>query len=723
MAPFDTMTTSRRSFLKGSAAAGAALVVGFHLGPKPAAAAVEEIAPNAFVRIGADNSVTVIAKHIEFGQGTHTGLSTILADELDAAWDQVRAEAAPADATRYNNLFWGPAQGTGGSSSIANSWMQLRQAGAKARALLVSAAAQEWGVPAGEITVAAGEVRHEPSGRYASFGDLVATAATLPVPDEVPLKDPSQFTLIGTRVPRKDTPSKTDGTALYTIDVTRPGMLVAVMARPPRFGGKVKSFDGTAALQVPGVTEVVEVPRGIAVLARNTWAAMKGRDALTVEWDDSAAETRSTDQMITAYKPLLGQPGPSARADGDAEAAIAGAATVLEADYTFPYLAHAPMEPINAVVEWSEDRCEIWSGCQGPTMDQYAVAAVTGLKPEQVIIHTLYAGGSFGRRATPDGDVAAEAASIAKAIDGRAPVKLVWTREDDIRGGRYRPLYLHRLRAGLDEQGRVVGWSHRIVGQSILKGTPFTMLIKHGIDTTSTEGASNLPYAIPNLSVELHTTDAGVPVLWWRAVGSTHTGYAVETFIDELAAAAGQDPVAFRLELLKDHPRHAGVLRLAAEKAGWGTPLPEGRHRGVAVHESFNTYVAQVAEVTIRDDGTVKVERVVCAVDCGVPVNPDVIVAQMEGGIGYGLGAVLRNRITLTDGNVDQANFDTYEPARISDMPAVEVHIVQSQEAPTGVGEPGTPVIGPAVANAVAAATGKRLRELPFSLTSLAVGA
>ena len=719
---------SRRQVLKAGAVAGAGLILGVALprGPRPVAAAVPKLsaagdfAPNAFVRIAPDDSVTVISKHIEFGQGTFTGLPTLVAEELDADWAQIRVEAAPADASLYNNLQWGPVQGTGGSSSIANSYEQLRQAGATARALLVEAAAQRWSVPAAEIAVEKGVVRHAGSGQEARFGALAEAAAALPLPAEVPLKNPEDFTLIGKRVPRTDSPDKVRGRAIFTIDVQRPGMLTALIARPPRFGGKAQSFDAEAALAVPGVTDVVAVPQGVAVLGEGFWAAKQGRDALSVEWDDSAAETRGSTELLAEYHRLAEEPGTPARQDGDAEAAIAGAAQVLEASYEFPYLAHVPMEPLNAVVELGPEGCEIWTGSQTPTIDQGAAAAITGLPPERVTIHTQLAGGSFGRRATPTADMVSEAVGIAKAIEGRAPVRLQWTREDDVQGGYYRPMYVHKLRAGLDESGRLVGWQHRIVGQSILAGTPFEgALVKNGIDQTSVEGANTLPYAIPNLAVEVRNTEVGVPVLWWRAVGSTHTAFSTEAFIDELAEAAGQDPVAFRLAMLADHPRHRGVLELAAEKAGWGRDLPEGHGLGIAVHESFASFVAEAAEVSLDDSGTLKVHKVVCAVDCGVAVNPDVIRAQMEGGIGYGLGAVLHDAITLDGGLVEQSNFHDYLPLRIEEMPEVEVHIVASDAAPTGVGEPGVPPIGPAVANALYAATGRRIRSLPFSEQNL----
>ncbi len=708
---------TRRDFLKGASAIGASLVIGFNwpdIG-RSAFAAGGDFAPNAFVRISPDSSVTVVAKHFEMGQGTTTGIPTILADELDADWAQVRVEFAPFDPARYNNLLFGEAQGTGGSTAIANSYKQLREAGATARALLVQAAAETWDVPDSEITVEKGLVQHKQSGRSAPFGALVEKASALPVPGEVKLKDPKDFTLIGKMLPRKDSPDKARGKAIYTIDMKLPGLLTAVVARSPLFGGKVKSFDATEAKKVKGVTDVVEIPTGVAVVAEGFWAAKTARDALQIEWDDSAAEKRGTDELMAGYKALLDKPGTQVRSQGDAAKALEGADKLIEAVYEYPYLAHAPMEPMDCVVRLAADKCEIWSGCQFPSIDHAVAVAVSGLKPEQVVINTLYAGGSFGRRANPAGDFTLEAVAIARAIGGRAPVKLIWTREDDIRGGRYRPLYAHKLRAGLDKDGNIVGWQHRIVGQSILAGTPFEgVMVKDGVDATSVEGAIEPPYKMANFHLDLHTQAAGVPVLWWRSVGSTHTAYAVETMIDELAEAAGKDPLAFRRAIMGDHPRHLGVLNLAAEKAGWGQPVPEGTARGIAVHESFNSYVAQVADVRLVD-GKIKVERVVCAVDCGVPVNPDVIKAQMEGGIGFGLGAILHDAITLTYGAVEQSNFHDYVPLRINEMPKVEVHIVPSDADPTGVGEPGVPPIGPAVANAVYRLTKQRIRSLPMS--------
>jgi isoquinoline 1-oxidoreductase subunit beta len=708
----------RRRFLQGAAAATAGLTIGFHwAGHSRAIAATSDVlAPNAFVRVAPDNTVTVMIKHVEMGQGIYTGLSTIVAEELDADWSQVRAEAAPADASRYANLAFGPIQGTGGSTAIANSWDQLRQAGATARAMLVAAAAADWHVPASEVSVERGVVKHAGSGRSATFGALAAKAAALPVPAGVSLKDPRDFRLIGHYVPRLDSEAKTNGTAQFALDVSLPEMVTAVIQRPPLFGATVRTLDATAAKAIPGVLDVVQVPAGVAVVGKTFWAARQGRDALKIQWDDSAAEKRGSTELMLAYEELANSPGAAARHDGDADTALGSAARRLKVSFKFPYLAHAPMEPLTCVVRLTADACETWAGDQFQTVDQGNAARVAGLKPEQVSINTLYAGGSFGRRANAVSDYIVEAVSVAKALGPNGkPVKLIWTREDDIRGGHYRPMYFHSIEAGLDPDGTLVAWRQRIVGQSILQDTPFAaVLVKDGVDETSVEGAATMPYAIPNLQVELHTTQVGVPVLWWRSVGNTHTAYANEVFLDELAHAAGKDPVEFRRKMLKD-PRYLGVLNLAAEKAGWGTPLPTGKGRGVALHKSFDTYVAQVAEVSVAPNGKIKVDRVVCAVDCGVPVNPDVIKAQMEGAIGFGIGAVLYGAITLKAGKVEQSNFFDYQVLRIEDMPAVEVHIVPSTEKPTGVGEPGVPPIGPALSNAVFAASGKRIRTLPFA--------
>lgn len=724
----NAFQTTRRGFLKGGAGLALAIVaptvalaeVG---GPGHAGSAMVdgEFSPNAFLRIGTDGTVTVVSKHLEMGQGVYTGLATLVAEELDADWSRVTVEGAPADAKRYSNLFW-KAQGTGGSTAIANSYEQMRRAGATARAMLVSAAAQQWKVPASQITVKNGVVSHAASGRKAGFGELAEAAAQLPVPANVKLKNPKDFTLIGRSAPRVDSVAKTTGRATFTQDVKLPGMLVAVVAHPLRFGGRVKSVDDKAARAIKGVSDVVVIPNGVAVLAADYWTAKKGRDALKVEWDDAQAYRGSSDAIVADYRERAKAPGLNARNDGNAEAALAKAGKVIEAEYVFPYLAHASMEPLNCVMKLENGECEVWNGEQLHTVDQFSLAKTLGIEADRVKLNMVYAGGSFGRRANPQSDYLLETAQIVKAINGRAPVKLVWSREDDMRGGFYRPIYLHRVRAALDAKGMPVAWQQRIVGQSIIAGSPFEpMLVKDGVDITSVEGASTLPYAIPNLNVDLHTTNADVkvPVQWWRSVGSTHTAYATELFIDELAQAAGKDPVAYRMALLKKHPRHAGVLKLAADKAGWNKPLAPAadgatRGRGVAVHESFNSFVAEVVEVTVQKDGSFKVDRVVCAVDCGVVVNPDVVRAQMEGGIGYALAAALTGSITLKDGVVEQSNFNDYPVLRINEMPKVEVHIVKSAAAPTGVGEPGVPPLAPALASALRAATGKLIHTLPI---------
>lgn len=710
---------SRRHFLQVVGLSGAGFMVGsiaLDAGDALAAgadpAALTELGP--FVRIGTDNTVTVMIKHLDKGQGVTTGLPTIVAEELDADWSQMRAAFAPSDAGRYNNLFFGPVQATGGSTSIANSWMQLRQAAAGARAMLVGAAAASWGVPAAEIRVEKGLLSHAESGRKATFGELAAAAADIAPPDQPALKDPEDFTLIGTHVPRLDSPGKTDGTTRFTLDIERDGQLVALVAHPPKFGAKVASFEGDAALKVPGVREVVEIPRGIAVVAEDFWAAKKGRDALTVTWDESDAEQRGSDELMAACEAAVKSPGLNARNDGAVETALQEGEQVIRKVYRFPYLAHATMEPMDCVVELGEDRCDIWTGSQMPTVDQQAAAQVSGLPADRIAVHVHFAGGSFGRRAVPNSDFVAEAVMVARAMKSKAPLKLQWTREDDMRAGFYRPMSYHELDGALDAEGNITAWRHRAAVQSLLIGTPFEAMVQDGLDASAVEGARGLPYAIPNLSMDWHPVQTGVPVLWWRSVGHTQNGFVTEVFLDELAQAAGKDPFELRRELLINHPRHKAVLELAAEKAGWGTDPGPGRGRGIAVHESFGSFVAEVVEVTIRDEGRFSVDRVVCAVDCGIAVNPDVVRAQMEGAIGFGLSAALREEIVLDGGRVVQGNFDSYRPLRINEMPAVEVHIVPSAEAPTGVGEPGTPPVAPALANALFAATGRRIERLPI---------
>jgi isoquinoline 1-oxidoreductase beta subunit len=715
----DPIRPSRRQFLIGAGAAGAGLTIAFHVPLARAPLAAEAAANpfNAYLRIAPDGTVTVLSAHMDMGQGIYNGIATLVAEELDAEWAQIRVEGIAGNPQLYGNLAWGGAvQGTGGSTGIRSSFERYRRAGAMARAMLIEAAAREWGVPASEIRVEKGIVSHA-SGKRASFGELADAAAKVASPAELKLKNPKDFAYIGNpELPRLDSKAKTTGRQEFTIDVRLPGMLTAVVAHPPLFDATVRSFDPSRALAVEGVVHVVQIARGVAVVAAHTWAALKGREALVIEWDDGAAEKRGTKELLAEYWALAGTPGAAiARNDGDAEGEIAAAARVLEADFEFPYLAHAAMEPLDAVAWMHDGVLEVYGGHQIPDLYQAVAAEIAGIDPAKVQLRVMMTGGGFGRRAVGDADIIVEAVSTAKAIGWRAPVKVLWTREDDMTGGRYRPMYVHRLKAGLDEDGHLVGWRHRIVGQSILRGTPFEGFIKDGVDGSSVEGAANLPYAIANLLVDLHTTDVGVPVLWWRSVGSTHTAYASEVFLDEVAHAAGQDPVELRRALLQNQPRHLGVLNLAAEKAQWGSPLPRGRGRGIAVHKSFDTYVAQVAEVAVDEGGQLKVERVVCAVDCGVAVNPDVIRAQMEGGIGFGLSAILHGELTLDDGRVEQTNYDTFRVLTIDEMPDVEVYIVPSEAAPTGVGEPGVPPIGPAVANAIFAATGKRIRTLPLA--------
>jgi isoquinoline 1-oxidoreductase beta subunit len=712
---------SRRDVLKAGAGLTLAITAGGALvacGDKGATgiAATGPFAPGHFLRIGTDGIVTVISPNTEMGQGTYTGLATLVAEELDAAWDQVVVEGAPADVKRFGNpAFGGFLQGTGGSTSIAAFYEILRRAGATARAMLVAAAAAQWKVPAGEITVVDGVVAHAGRNKSARFADLVGAAALQPVPENVTLKDAKDFRLIGQSRPRVDSRAKSTGTATYTQDIKLPDMLVACVVYPPRFGGTVKSFDAAAAKALPGVVDVVSfrtpVRDGVAVLARDYWTAHSARDKVKVEWDESNAFRQGSDEIMAQYRELARKPGLEARNEGDADKAIAGAARRIEASYEFPFLSHASMEPLNCVAQITADGCEIWNGEQLHTPDQGAVSKFLGVAPEQVRINMLYAGGSFGRRGNPFSDYVLDTVAIAKTAGNGKPVKLVWSREDDMRGGYYRPMYFHTIKAGLDARGNIVGWQHRIVGQSIMAGSP----LDNGapVDPTSVEGASNLPYDIPNLHVDLHTTKVGVPIQWWRSVGSTHTAYSTECFIDEIARATKQDPVELRRSLLAKHPRHLAALNLAADKAGWGTPLPAGRARGVAVHESFGTVVAEIVEVSRKDKGY-KVERVVCAVDCGRAINPNIVAMQMESAIGYGLAAAFTGAITLKDGVVQQSNFHDYTVLRMSQMPAVDVHIVPSEEKPSGVGEPGTPPIAPAVANAIVALGGRPVRSLPF---------
>ncbi|MDE4604249.1 xanthine dehydrogenase family protein molybdopterin-binding subunit [Sinorhizobium meliloti] len=721
--PVARAEASRRQFLLGALAAGTGVAIGYRIlsaSPALAGEAATESGSHAFspyLTIGGDGKVTVLSSQFEMGQGSYNGIATLVAEELDADWSAIDVIGAAGNIKAYGNIaFGGTMQGTGGSTSMSTSWERYRRAGAAARAMLVAAAAAEWGVDAAEIAVENGVLSH-PSGKSGGFGAFAAKAATMPVPADVKLKEPGNWKLIGNaELKRFDSARKANGTEQYTIDVKLPGMLTAVMIHPPLFGAKAKSFDASAARAIKGVVDVVETPRGIAVVGEHMWAAIKGREAVTVEWDETGAEKRGTPELMSTYRDLAGKtPAAVARKDGDTDAVFTSAAKVIEATFEFPYLAHAALEPLNAVARRNDDgTIEIWGGHQLPDVYQNLASEIAGVPVEKVRLNVMKTGGSFGRRAVFDGDVVVEAVHVAKALGFRAPVKVQWTREEDTRAGRYRPAYVHRLKAGIDEAGKLVAWSDHIVGQSIMAKTAWDGMVQNGVDPTSVEGANNLPYAIANQTVGLTTTDVRVPVLWWRSVGSTHTAFAAEAFLDEVAEAAGRDPLEFRLSMLKPDSRHATVLKLAAEKAEWQKPLPKGRFRGVAVAESFGSVVAQIAEVSVDGDG-IKVERVVAAVDCGLAINPDQVRAQVEGGIGFGLSAILGEEITLTDGKVDQGNFDMYTPLRIDAMPKVEVHIVASANPPSGIGEPGVPPIGPAVANAAFKALGKRIRVMPFA--------
>ncbi len=715
----------RREFLKTSAAIGGGLWIAAYV-PELAARSVSHapanasvFAPNAFVRIAPDESVTVIVNHSEMGQGIYTSLPMLLNEELEADWSKIKVEAAPVDAA-YNHTVFG-LQMTGGSTTTPSEWERFRKMGAMARLMIIDAAAHQWGVSASECRVEKGVVIHTVSGRKASYGSLVEAASQLKPPGTIPLKDPKQFTLVGKPTRRLDTPSKINGTAQFGLDVRVPGMLFALVARPPVFGGKVSSFDTAEALKIPGVKAIEQIPSGVAVVADRFWSAKLGREKLKISWDDGANANLSTTQMLADFSKQSASPGTIAKKTGDPGAALAGAAKTITAEYDVPYLAHAMMEPLNCVVDLRSDGCEIWTGTQFETVDRANAAQAAGLPPEKVKINTTLLGGGFGRRANPASDFVVEAVHVAKIA--KAPVKVVWTREDDLAGGWYRPMWHDRFAAGLDAAGNPIAWTHTIVGQSILTGTAFEPYgVKDGVDSASVEGAADLLYGIPNLQVDLHSPKIGVPVQWWRSVGHSHTGFSVESFFDEVAHAGGKDPYELRRKLLANQPRMSAVLQLVAERAGWGKPLPPGRGRGIATHFSFDSYVAQVVEASVEKDGTVRVHRVVCAVDCGRTVNPDIVKAQMEGGIIFGLTAALKTEITIENGRVQQKNFHDYQMLRMFEAPEIEVHIVPSELSPTGVGEPSVPPVAPALTNAIFAATGKRVRRLPIRATDLVAG-
>ena len=705
------LALSRRQFVVGAGV----LIVGAHLPgkgleAKTLAQKVGPFMPNAFVQIGEDGIVTVLSKHSEIGQGVYTGMATLVAEELDADWAQMRVVAAPSDAKLYLNPIFGY-QATGGSTSIAGAYQQMRNMGAMARSLLVQAAALQWQVDPQTITVKQGRIIHAASGREAGFGQFVATAAGLtpPAAESLRLKDPAAFTLIGKPigVRRVDSEGKTNGTAYFSEDIQEPGMLTVIISRPPRFGAKVRRFDAAQALTVPGVVAVKQIATGVAVYAKGTWAAIQGRKKLEVEWDESDAEKRSTEEIFDSFRQIAQEPGLVAASHGSPDEAFKQADKVIEAEYCFNYVAHTPMEPLGGYLFWDGERVKARYGSQVQTLDHNQLCELFQLPADKVEIETILAGGSFGRRidlgnAKHGPDLVADMAAAAKGIGPGQGVKVVWTREDDVSGGWYRPMILHRMRGAIRD-GKVVAWDNTITGHSWAKDSPISEMVVNGIDLMMVEGANEIPYRIEHFRCDTHIVPGKVPTSSLRSVASTHTGHAVECFIDLLLSETGQDPVEGRLALMGDAPREAGVLRAVAKAANWqGAKVIDGRARGVGVAKAFGTSVAQIAEVSVDENGLPRVHKVWCAVDCGVVVNPDVVRAQIEGGIGFGLGLALYSKITLKDGLVEQSNFHNYRTLRINEMPEIEVIIVPSAEPPTGVGELGVPVIAPAVGNALA---------------------
>jgi len=681
---------NRREFLETGVAAGASLLIGFHL-PAFDRNATPSFKPNAWIEIKPDGAVTIWTGRSEMGQGVKTAMPMIVAEELDADWTRVQVAQGDADPA-YGDQF------TVGSRSVRSGFEPLRQAGAAAREMLIGAAALTWKVPREGCRARNGMVEHVPTGRRLGYGDLAGLAATLPVPADPPLKPPAEFRILGTRLPRVDTPDKVSGEARYGIDVRVPGMVYAAVARCPVFGGRVKSFDPAPALAVPGVRRVLQISSGVAVVADRTWAAFQGKQALKVEWDEGKVAQWSSDGIWRAFAAAAERSGDVVRAVGDVDAGLKGAARTVEATYQAPYLAHACMEPMNCTAHVRGNACEIWAPTQNPQGIERAAAKLTGLSPEAITVHVTYLGGGFGRRGGPM-DYATEAVELAKQID--APVQVVWTREDDIQNALYRPATYNVLRGGLDARGAPVAWSHRLVGP---EGGSFLL----------TRGADELIYPVPHFRLERVIEDPGVPVAPWRGVGPSQNGWVVESFVDELAHAAGKDPYAYRRELVAGHPRLVQVLDLAAERAGWSSASPAGQARGIALWQFGDTFLAQVAEVSVASDGAVRVHRVVCAIDCGVVVNPAGVEAQVQGAIIYGLTAALYGEITIDRGRVAQSNFTDYRMLGLADSPEIAVHLVRSDAAPGGVGEAGLPPIAPAVCNAIFAGTGKRIRRLPI---------
>lgn len=708
--PSTGSSLSRRAFLVASAAAGGGLILGFALPfGRSEAAGSADFAPNAFIRIASSGEVVLTMPYVEMGQGTYTAIPMLIAEELEVSLAQVRLEHAPPNEKLYANPLLG-VQATGNSNAMRGAWKPLREAGATARTMLIAAAAQRWGVNQAACLAQNGEVLHEPTGRRAGYGDLAAEASKVPVPEAVSLKSPQDFKLIGTPAKRLDAAAKVNGTAVYGIDARPAGVKIATLAQSPVFGGRVKSVDETAARAVNGVHEVVRLDDAVAVVADHMGAAKKGLEALKIEWDDGPNAALDTETVARELEAATLGSGAVAQNIGDVQTAMANAVTKLEAHYEVPFLAHAALEPMNCTVHFRKGECEIWVGSQAVARVQAMAAAALGLPQDKVIVHNHLIGGGFGRRLEADGAV--RAVEIAKQVDG--PVKVVWTREEDIQHDMYRPYWFDRISAGLDGEGRPVAWSNRFAGSSVIaRWLPAGF--HNGLDPDSTEGAINLPYGLPNFHVEyVRVEPPGIPTAFWRSVGPSHNVFVTESFIDEMAAAAKQDPVAFRRALLSKSPRAKAVLDLATEKAGWGEALPKGRGRGVALQSVFGSYLAMVADVEVSEDGAVRLHRAVCAVDTGTAVNPDTVQAQVQGGIMFGTTAALYGEITLKNGRVEQANFDTYQMLRMNQAPAVEVHVVKSEAPPGGLGEAGTSLIVPAIANAVFAATGKRLRKMPI---------
>ena len=711
----DDTRLSRRGFLATSAAVGGGLMLSLSLSiGRGDAATADEFAPNAFIRIGSDGQVVLTMPYVEMGQGTYTSIPMLIAEELEVSLGQVKLEHAPPNEKLYANPLLG-VQATGNSNAMRGAWKPLRTAGATAREMLVEAAAKRWGVDAKTCRARDGEVVHVPTGRKLKYGELAADAAKMPVPANVSLKKPEEFKLIGTPAKRLDIAGKIDGSAVYGIDARPPGVKIATLAQSPVLGGKVKSVDDTAAKAVKGVRQIVRLNDAVAVVADHMGAAKKGLEALKIEWDEGQNGALATTDIAKVLEQATLGSGAVAQNIGDADKAMADASIRVEAMYQVPFLAHATMEPMNCTVHVRKDECEIWLGTQAIARVQAMAAKAVDLPVEKVIVHNHLIGGGFGRRLEADGAI--RAVEIAKQVDG--PVKVVWTREEDIQHDAYRPYWFDRISAGLDAQGKPVAWKNHFAGSSVVARW-LPPGFKDGLDGDSTEGAINLVYDFPNLHVEYSRVEPkGVTTGFWRSVGPSHNVFVVESFVDEMAAAAKQDPVAYRRALLGKSPRAKAVLDLVAEKSGWGQPLPRGVGRGVSLQFVFGSYLAQIAEVEVSKDGNVRVRRVVCAMDCGTVINPNTVEAQLMSGITFGATAALYGEITLKNGRVEQTNFDTYQMIRMNEAPAIEVHVVKSSEPPGGMGETGTSGVVPAIANAIYAATGKRLRKMPVDANVL----